>query len=347
MSKYSAQNIIGMTIVLLLFIGCLSVAFFLTSFLFTTIEISPPTLVVQIINSLLGLMIGAILIQIASRFDRPTKGLFDSIIHAQKKISSGNYEIRIDTNTGKLGPFGELVESVNQMAIGLSRIEKMRKEFIANVSHEIQSPLTSIRGFAQTLRNKQLSPENRSQYIDIIESESIRLSRLSDNLLKLASLEADTMKFEPEVYRLDKQLRSIILSCEPLWADKNIHMNVSLEEIKIRADKDMMSQVWMNFIHNSIKFTPNGGQVSISLYADGKEMVCSISDTGIGIAKEDQVYVFDRFFKADRSRKSSNQGSGLGLSIVKKIVEMHKGEIRVVSKLGSGSTFTVTLPKGI
>ncbi|WP_037463954.1 sensor histidine kinase [Shimazuella kribbensis] len=344
MNKYSVQNIAGIMIVLILFIGCLTAAFFLTSFLYTTIEIFPSALVVQVINSLLGLMIGAILIKIAARFDRPTKGLFDSIIHAQKKISSGNYEVELDTNGKELGPFGELVESVNQMAIELSKMEKMRKEFIANVSHEIQSPLTSIHGFAQTLRNSQLSPENRIHYLDIIESESVRLSKMSDSLLRLASLEADTMKFEPEIYRLDKQLRSIILACEPQWSDKNMNMDIMLEELEIRADKDMMGQIWINLIHNSIKFTPKGGNMSIAIRQDGEDIVGVISDTGIGISQEDQIYIFERFFKTDRSRKPANQGSGLGLSIVKKMVDMHKGKITVESKLGLGSTFTVTLP---
>lgn len=340
------KNALGMAIALILLIGCFLAAFFLTSFIYTTIGQSPSTLLVQIINSLLGLLIVLIIIKISSLFDPHTTGLFDSIIKAQRKISEGDFNVSLDKNTEGMGPFSELVASVNDMALELSKMEKMKQEFISNVSHEIQSPLTSIRGFAQALRNNQLSSENRIHYLNIIEAESMRLSKLSDNLLRLASLEADTVKFEPKVYRLDKQLRRIILACEPQWMDKNINMDVSLEEIEIIADEDIMNQVWSNLIHNGIKFTSEGGSVRVELHQLGELIEFKISDTGIGITEEDQNYVFERFFKADKSRKPSIKGSGLGLSIVKKIVDMHHGTISIQSKLGAGTTFTVSLPSG-
>lgn len=338
------QNTLGILLALVLFIGCFSAVFFLTSFIYVNIGQSPSDLLVQIINSLLSLFMAAIIIKVAQRFDRNTAGLFDSIINAQKKIAGGDFNINLDKNIEGMGPFGELVESVNDMASELIKIEKMRQEFISNVSHEIQSPLTSIRGFTQALRNDNISLENKLHYLDIIEAESTRLSKLSDNLLKLASLEADTIKFEPRVYRLDKQVRSIILSCEPQWSDKDINMNVSMEEIEIKADEDMMKQVFINLIHNSIKFTAEGGNISIDLHRQNGTIEFIISDTGIGIAEEDISHVFERFFKADKSRNSSIKGSGLGLSIVKKIVDMHHGTINVQSKLGEGTAFTVSLP---
>lgn len=338
------QNTLGILLALVLFIGCFSAVFFLTSFIYVNIGQSPSDLLIQIINSLLSLFMAAIIIKVAQRFDRNTAGLFDSIINAQKKIAGGDFNVNLDKNTEGMGPFGELVESVNDMASELSKIEKMRQEFISNVSHEIQSPLTSIRGFTQALRNDNISLENKLHYLDIIEAESTRLSKLSDNLLKLASLEADTIKFEPRVYRLDKQVRSIILSCEPQWSDKDINMNVSMEEIEIKADEDMMNQVFINLVRNSIKFTAEGGNISIDLHRQNGTIEFIISDTGIGIAEEDISHVFERFFKADKSRNSSIKGSGLGLSIVKKIVDMHHGTINVQSKLGEGTAFTVSLP---
>lgn len=343
--KDKAQNIFGIILTLILLIGCFAVAFFLTLFVYTKMGLSPSPLLVQIINSLLGLIILVIIIKILGRFDKHTTGLFDSVIKAQEKISEGDFNLSMDKNAEGLGPFGELVDSVNNMAFELNKMEKMRQEFISNVSHEIQSPLTSIRGFAQALRNNKLSHENRLHYLNIIESESMRLSKLSDNLLKLASLEADTIKFESRVYRLDKQLRRIILACEPQWSNKNIDIDVSLEEIEIKADEDMMSQVWINLINNSIKFTSEGGKISVNLHQQGEIIEFKISDTGIGIAEEDQRHIFDRFYKADKSRKPSIKGSGLGLSIVKKIVDMHNGTIDVQSKLGTGTTFTVSLQR--
>jgi signal transduction histidine kinase len=223
-------------------------------------------------------------------------------------------------------------------------MEAMRQEFVANVSHEIQSPLTSIRGFARALQDEKLSPEERSHYLDIIETESIRLSRLSANLLELASLEAENFKFEPKPYRLDRQIRNLILACEPQWMDKGIDMEVSVEEIDLDADEDLLSHVWGNLISNSIKFTPSGGSVTVDLHRRDGQILFRMTDTGPGISQSDQARIFERFFKADQSRDRSRGGSGLGLAIAKKIVELHQGSISVQSEPGAGATFTVRLP---
>lgn len=342
--KYRIHNALGIILALVFFTGCFAASFYLTSWVYTAIGYHPPVLIAQIINSILGLLMALVIIKVALYFDERKSGIFDSIITAQKKIAEGDYNISLNKNTEELGPYSELVESVNHMAVELNRMEKMRQEFISNVSHEIQSPLTSIRGFARALRNEKLSAESRLHYLDIIESESMRLSKLSDNLLRLASLEADTIKLEPRVYRLDKQIRLIVLSCEPQWSEKELHMDVALEDVEIKADEDMMSQAFINLIHNSIKFTPEGGQVSIALYKQEHMITFKISDTGMGMAEEDTSRIFERFYKADKSRNPSVKGSGLGLSIVKKIVELHLGTIEVKSKSGQGTTFTVSLP---
>lgn len=343
--KEWVHNIIGIALVLILLFICFTVSFFLTSFIYTKLGLSPPELLIQIINSFLGLMLVAIIIKVGERFDKQTKSLFDSILTAQKKIAAGDFNVNMDKNTEELGPFSDLVDSVNKMAFELGKMEQMRQEFISNVSHEIQTPLTSIRGFSQTLRSSKLSPEDRLQYLTIIETESMRLSRLSDNLLRLSSLETDTIPFKPKVYRLDRQLRSIVLSCEPQWSDKYIDMDISMEEINIKADEDMMNQVWINLIHNSIKFTSEGGNVSIRLYQHDNRIDVQVSDTGVGISEEDQKFIFERFFKADKSRRPSIQGNGLGMSIVKKTIDMHQGTIHVESELGVGTSITVSLPK--
>ena len=240
---------------------------------------------------------------------------------------------------------GQLASSVNKMALELDQMETMRQEFISNVSHEIQSPLTSIRGFAQALQNQRLSPEERRHYLGIIETESTRLSRITKNLLRLAALESEHARFEPAPYRLDKQIRGLILASEPQWAAKAIDMEVALEEIAVTADEDLLSQVWTNLLHNSIKFTPEGGRICVDLCRQDGSVECRIADTGIGISEEDQAHVFERFYKADRAReRAANAGSGLGLSIVQKIVAMHHGTIELESRPGAGTTFTVRLP---
>jgi two-component system, OmpR family, phosphate regulon sensor histidine kinase PhoR len=232
------------------------------------------------------------------------------------------------------------------MAQELKQMETLRQEFISNVSHEIQSPLTSIRGFARALQNDELSPQDRAHYLGIIETESMRLSRLSDNLLALAALESDTMRFEPQTYRLDRQIRKLILACEPQWTAKNIEMDVDVaaDELNICADEDLLSQVWVNLLHNAIKFTPQGGHIWVRAKEHNERVEFSITDNGVGIAEEDQARLFERFYKADKSRDRSLGGNGLGLSIAKKIVEMHHGEISVESRVGAGATFRVWLP---
>jgi signal transduction histidine kinase len=165
-----------------------------------------------------------------------------------------------------------------------------------------------------------------------------------DNMLKLASLEADEMKIEPGFYQLDKQIRDVILACEPLWTSKTIEMDVALEEVEISAAEDLLSQVWSNLFHNSIKFTPAGGRVRVELCQEEDRIECRFTDTGIGIPEEAQTRIFERFYRVDRSRARSQEGSGLGLAIVKKIVALHQGTIEVTSQPGVGTTFIVSLP---
>lgn len=341
---------IGWTIVVIVCVTCMiTVSFFLTAYIYKITSLNPPTLVVQIVNSLLGLLFTGVFIGCASSIARskgwaPEMNLFGPIIEAMQKIAKGDFTVQLDDHFHRNEPVSALVQSVNNMAVELKQMEEMRQEFISNVSHEIQSPLTSIRGFARALQSDDLSREDRNHYLNIIETESMRLSKLSDNLLALSSLESENPRFEPKPYRLDKQVRRLILACEPQWSDKAIDMNVAAEQVSIMADEILLSQVWNNLIHNSIKFTPPGGSVCIDVQQHDGRVEFRIADTGIGIEAEDQAHIFERFFKADKSRDRSKGGSGLGLSIAQKIVEMHHGTIAVESRLGTGTTFKVCLP---
>ncbi|AEC01622.1 sensor histidine kinase [Parasphaerochaeta coccoides] len=270
--------------------------------------------------------------------------LLSEVMKALDCIARGDFSVRLNHDLKENEPFETLVKSINEMTLSLEQMENMRQEFISNVSHEIQSPLATINGFARLLYNDELSPEKRNHFLNIIETETMRLSRLSENLLKLAALETDSVKFEPKPYRIDKQLRALLLGYEPQWNEKNITMEASLDTVTLTADEDMMSQVWINLIHNSIKFTPDGGSIQVELHEHGKSVICKISDTGIGIAEDAQKHIFERFYKADKSRERTKKGSGLGLAIAKTIIEMHGGTITVYSKLGAGTTFTVSLP---
>jgi signal transduction histidine kinase len=266
----------------------------------------------------------------------------DELLEAISKISQGDFNVFIKEN--EHGINSDLVQGINEMAQKLGSMEKLRQDFISNVSHEIQSPLTSIGGFAALLKNESLDIKERRHYLDIIETECRRLSKLSDNLLKLSSLENNATPLTRQEYRLDKQLQSIILMLEPQWSEKNIKMDISLHKLSIEGDKDLLSQVWINLFHNAIKFTPKDGTISVELNIDDDIVSCTIADSGIGIAGEDQPHIFERFYKADKARDRSLGGNGLGLALVKKIVELHDGTVTVESVLNKGAKFTVKLP---
>lgn len=319
-------------------------AFYGTEHLYTHLGKRPAEVVVQLINCLGGMFLWGLTMAILGQFLRKHQLIFfQSLNHAIRSMSRGDFNVSVD-NSHQNGPFVELAESINQMATDLGQLERMRQEFISNVSHEIQSPLTSISGFSRALQNDQLSPEDRKHYLTIIETESVRLSKLSENLLKLTSLESQNHPFEPKSYRLDKQLRNHILACEPQWLDKEIEMDIELEAVTIDADEDLLSQVWTNLIHNAVKFVAVGGLIRVRVVSNGEEAIARISNNGANIPEEDQSHIFERFYKADKSRNRTAGGNGLGLSIAKKIVDMHHGSITVESAVDDMTTFIVRLP---
>lgn len=320
-----------------------SVAYFIKSSLYQKLHLHLSHYIQYLGTTILGFFIFVgIGYSFAKIIRSKQRNIFQEVIEALKKIAKGDFNIQLET-LKREDPFTTLIDHINHMAKQLKEMEAMRQEFISNVSHEIQSPLTSIGGFAKALQYDELTNEERSHYLSIIETETYRLSKLSDNLLKLTSLESEHHPFERKSYRLDQQIRNIILACEPNWMEKELEIDVSLEKVQILADEDLMSQVWINLIHNSIKFTPNLGKIRIHLKNIEGKAIIKISDTGIGISKKDQVHIFERFFKADKARERSRGGSGLGLSIVKKIIEMHNGTILVESEIEKGTTFTIAI----
>ena len=259
---------------------------------------------------------------------------------ALDRIAAGNFDVLLDSADGR----NELADKVNRMARQLSSMEHMRQDFVSNVSHEIGSPLTSIRGFAALLKKEDLSLDERRRYAEVIEAESGRLSRLGDNLLKLSLLDSGGTALTPGRYRLDKQLEGILLTLEPQWSAKRIELDVSLPQATVSGDEELLGQVWINLLHNAIKFTPEGGTISVTLSAHDAQATVVVADSGIGMSEESRMHAFERFYKADCARGSG--GSGLGLALAKRIVDLHGGDISVKSEKGAGSSFTVRLPLG-
>ncbi|QWU18107.1 Signal transduction histidine kinase [Paenibacillus sophorae] len=346
-ARKTVQAILGLLAAFIFLVGSWTASYFILKALFRRFGAPSSDFVSQLLGVLLGFFILFCLGGLVSLFSRGRqRAFYIPIMNAIRRIAKGDFTAKVE-DVERYGQFGELVEGINEMASELSRMETMRQDFISNVSHEIQSPLTSIRGFARALRSEDLSRETREHYLDIIETESARLSGLSDSLLKLSVLESGSFPFEAKPYRLDKQLRNILLACEPQWMGKEIEVEAELAEMTVTAVEDLLSQVWNNLLHNSIKFTPPGGKITITarLIATGAEII--VSDTGAGISKEDLPRIFERFYKADKARGAGAGGSGLGLSLVKKIVDLHRGEVRAESRPGEGTEIIVTLPPSV
>ncbi|WP_141503557.1 HAMP domain-containing sensor histidine kinase [Paenibacillus luteus] len=325
--------------------GAFSLAYWLTYWFYSHHEVRMPEYLLQLVNWGLGVFIMILIFAVVNVLVRPKqRAVWKEMMDALKRMAKGDFNVIVDQDKKYHGQMGDFIQSINDMAHELKQVELLRQEFISNVSHEIQSPLTSIRGFASTLQREDLSPEEQKHYLSIIEQETTRLSSISDNLLKLTTLEAEQQQLDKKRYRLDTQLENVVLACEPQWLGKELELELALQETEIVANEEMLSQVWVNLVHNAIKFTPVLGSVKIGLHSRENQIEVYITDTGIGITPEDQLRIFERFYKGDKQRTRTADGSGLGLSIVKKIVELHHGDIRVSSRLHEGSTFKVTLP---
>lgn len=286
----------------------------------------------------LTFLCSTVLIVVLSRqIVRPVKVL----TAATDQIVGGDYNIKL--NVSRRDEIGDLARHFTVMAQSLQQLDAMRREFVANVSHDIQSPLTSIQGFAQTIVEEEALSEEAQQSLHIIIEESKRLSSLSKQLLTLAALDKETTILRKTPFRLDEQIRQVLIVTEWQWSEKQLVIEPELSEIVVHADQGLLYQVWFNLITNSIKFSHIGGTLRIQLAVD-QQIVVTISDTGIGIAESALPHIFERFYKADRSRSPGNAGSGLGLSIAKKVIDLHYGSIIVRSRLGEGTTFEVRLP---
>ncbi|MBC1937506.1 two-component sensor histidine kinase [Listeria grandensis] len=293
----------------------------------------------------LMVIIGFILSRYFFRHERAYFKIFGAVL---EEIGRGNFQIseqlrplqRMDD-----GNIRDTVLQVEKMAEQLGEMETLRQDFIANVSHEIQSPLTSISGFTKLLQDNNLDSEKRTHYLEIIQAETNRLSKISENLLKLTALEKNDYQLHSTEFRLDYQIRDLILTTEPQWQSKHIDVIVELEPTKFYGDESLLYQIWQNLFHNAIKFTPESGTIQVSLTQNKQQQTqVTIQDSGIGISKADQLRIFERFYKADISRQAKIGGSGLGLSIVKRIADLHGMTIQVDSSEDKGTTITLQIP---
>ncbi len=265
----------------------------------------------------------------------------NSLIQATKRVAQGDFTVRV-AETGDLGDINELVRSFNNMVSELSGIEMFRSDFINNFSHEFKTPLVSIRGFARQLQRSDLSDEQRKEYAGIIASEAERLSNMAANILLLTKLENQQIVTDRTEYRLDEQLRNVILVLEKAWTDKEIDLRLELDEVVYLGNEEMMGHVWQNLIGNAIKFSDRGGVVTVRCCQEAGEAVVVVADRGIGMDETAQRHIFEKFYQGDPAH--STEGNGLGLPLVKRIVDLCGGSIDVQSRPGEGSVFRVRLP---
>ena len=283
-------------------------------------------------GSITFLVIADIIVKPISRLNKATN-----------ELSKGNYRVRV--NYAGNDEIARLNRSFNQMAQQLAKQEETRQQFISDVSHEFQTPLTAIQGFATILKNEKLSDEQRQKYADIILFHSKRLSTLSKNMLQLTVLDGEDVKLDISEFSLIEQLNRVIETQDNLALAKDIEIefHTPKNDIRVEADEARLEQVWINLVNNAIKYTNEHGVVTIEVKKTSKEVEVSIQDTGVGMSKEAISHIFERFYRQDKSRKV--EGNGLGLSIVKRIVDLHHGTIDVISVEDGGSQFIVKLPQ--
>lgn len=265
---------------------------------------------------------------------------FTNLSQAMQKVSKGDFSVRLPVK--REDELGMLSNNFNQMVQELGSIEYLQKDFISNVSHEFKTPIASVSGYATLLKSSELTQEEREEYIDIIISESQRLSRLSQNLLRLSKLENQHKMESTELFSLDEQLRMSVVLLEPEWAKKEIEWDLDLDEMTYAGEAELLQQVWINILNNAIKFSFEGGKISLKLYQTDMIKV-KITDEGIGMTQDVQSRVFDKFYQGDSSH--SEDGNGLGLALAKRIVDLFSGSIQIRSAPDKGTTFTISLPK--
>lgn len=260
---------------------------------------------------------------------------------ATHEIAKGDFDIQVK-ETKRKDEIGDLERSFNLMAKELKSSEFMRKDFISNVSHEFKTPLSIIKGYGALLADDGLPPQERRQYARMIEHESDRLIALTGNILRLSKLDNQAIQTNNAPFSLDEQIRQAALAMQPAWSARSIEWDIDLQPCDFVGDEELLSHVWLNLLDNAVKFSPEGGVVSVTMRREEGGVYVDVADQGDGMDEDTMARIFDQFYQGDTSL--AKEGSGLGLSIVKRIVDIYHGSIEVRSKPGQGTRFGVRLP---
>ena len=272
--------------------------------------------------------------------DRPVR----RITEAAEQMMQGDFSVRIEPIKGVAAneDFNEIIRCFNQMATELSGVETLRTDFVANVSHEMKTPLAVMQNFGTLLQTPELSEEKRMEYAKGVADGARRLANMMTNMLKLNRLENQQIYPKVSEYDLSEQLCECLLQFEDVWERRNIEIETELEDgITVNADRELLMMVWNNLLSNAFKFTEDGGTVALTLKTTEHHVIVSVRDTGCGMSPEVGAHIFDKFYQGDTS--NATEGNGLGLALVKRVIDIMHGEIRVDSVPGKGTTFTLKI----
>ena len=292
----------------------------------------------EIAGTLLMMMV--VLVSTNTYFYRKRIKEVDTLSAAIELVAQGDFTTKIEVNPKD--PISNIYEDFNKMTAELASVAMLRNDFINSYSHEFKTPVASINGFAELLLEKEVSEEDRATYLEIIRDESARLSKLTSDTLLLSRLMNQQIMTDTEEYDLGEQLRQCSILLSNAWLSKNIEFSADFIHLRYNGNKDMLQHLWINLIGNAIKFTPDNGEISVTVTGKDDNAIVIVADTGEGMSEETLKHLFEPYYQGDASR--SIHGLGLGLAIAKRITELHKGSITVKSRLGEGSEFTVTLP---
>ena len=294
---------------------------------------------VLLIPAVISVVIGTVVSRMSGR--GPIHAI-EEISRATKAVAGGDYTVQLGESL-PIAEFQEMTRNFNIMTRQLASTEMMRSDFIANVSHEFKTPLAAIEGYTALLQKEGLSEEKRKEYTARILYNVKRLSALTGNILLLSKLENQEAGIEKEDFCLDEQLRQIILLFEDRWTEKHLELDIDLDCADCRGNPELLAQVWQNILDNAIKFAPQDGRIRVLLRREKDGIRVCIADNGAGMDEQTRERIFEKFYQGDASRGSC--GNGLGLALVKRIVDLHGGTVSVVSEEGRGTAFTVELPE--
>lgn len=260
----------------------------------------------------------------------------NKLLDGMNSLANGKYETRIDFKE-----FPQISNSFNSLAKELENVQILRQDFINNFSHEFKTPIVSIKGLVGLMKNKKLTKEKEREYLEVIDEEINRLSLITTNVLNLSKLDNQEILTEYASFNLSEQIRRIVLLFERQWSSKNLTFKMDFDEVVVNGNEDMLKQVWVNLIDNAIKFADNSTEIEINVEKLNSQILVSVGDVGVSILDEDKDKIFNKFYQVDNTY--SKTGNGIGLSIVKKIIKLHKGAVSVES-LNNKTIFTVKLP---